>query len=148
MTNLKRIGVKATAVLAIVTVLAASAVPAQANPNISFSFSFGNGGYNGGYVQPRPPVQRCMPNQRIINRLHNQGYDDVRFENEYYRGFPQFRARYGRWLYTLQVNRCTGEATVVNRVRPQVHHNPPQQHWNNRGPRPFGGGGFGIFFRN
>lgn len=142
MTNLKRFSVKATAVLAMVTVLAASAVPAQANPNFSFSFNFGNnGGYNGGYVQPRPQVRHCMPNQRILRRLHNQGYTNVRFLNERRDGFPRFRARNGRWIYTLRVNRCNGVIRNVNRrPAPNFRNGPQYPHWNNNRPS------FGITF--
>lgn len=153
MTSFKKLTVKGATVLALVAILAAGSAPAQANPSVNFSFSFGNGGFFN--HQPSFPQPRsCFTNRQISSSLRNQGYGNVQYVGETYSGYPQFQAVSGRWLYSLQVNRCSGQVYSSDRVR-QVYYQPApptprpsQPWWFNSQPRPFGGNSDIIYHRN
>lgn len=126
---------------------AATAMPAQAQqqgngPAMTFQLDLGNGGrgdgptFDGQRGQGRVIVpdhgpnrgRYCLSDREIRRGLSWQGFDNVRVRGDIGRNRVEVTANYGRWLYSMRVDRCTG---YVDRVRPV---------------RPGHGGGFGLQF--
>ena len=76
---------------------------------------------------------RCLTNREVRRGIAAYGFRRVEIVRELRRDRVEVRAVYGNWLYSMRVDKCTGE---VNRVR--------------RIGRVFGGGfdggGFGLQF--
>jgi len=106
-------------VAALVGVLAAAApVPAQAHSRLdsgsfSFNFSFGIGG-----TQSAPDRFRvgCMSIWIIKDNMRSQGYRDVQYLGEWRFNRPEFSGIWNGWRYTMEIDRCTGQASNVQRV--------------------------------
>lgn len=153
MTRLNSMLKRAVAAIAIVgTFGLATAVPAQANPSFNFSFSFGTNGF----YQPAPVQNHnCMTNNRIRSGLRNMGYSNVQYVGESYFGYPEFQAVNSGWVYTMQVERCSGNVYNVHQVQrvyvqPQPQPLPGPFLWPRVyvEPRPFGGNSDIIYHRN
>jgi len=134
----------------------AAAMPAQAQspggPAMTFQLDLGNGnggGFDGGprgqgrVIVPdqgfgqgpgwnhRPGGGRdrfCLDDRQIRRGISWQGFDDVRIRRDLGRSRVEVTGVYGRWLYSMRVDRCSG---YVDRVQPV---------------RPARGGGFGFQF--
>ncbi len=105
------------AVMALVGVLA-GAVPAQAHSRLdsgsfSFNFSFGIGGT---HTQPNFSRTGCMSIWTIKDNMRSQGYRDVQYLGEWRFNRPEFSGIWNGWRYTMEVDRCTGQARNVQRV--------------------------------
>ncbi len=134
--------------------------PASAS-SLSFQLNFGQttGGF-GVFSNTHPSgsgvffQNACMGNAQIKNGLRNQGFTNVRFVSERYANQPRFSGVWNAWVYTMYVDRCTGNATNVQQVRPAVAratpYNPPRPPvawWFNE-PRPYGGNSDIIYHRD
>jgi hypothetical protein len=103
------------------------------NGDTQRSQTFGNGpqGNHGGWDDDYG--FRCLTNREVRRGIAAYGFRRVEIVRELRRDRVEVRAVYGNWLYSMRVDKCTGE---VNRVR--------------RIGRVFGGGfnggGFGLQF--
>lgn len=122
-------------VLGASAITAAPAMAQSGQPQFNFQLDLGNGGgsITMGAPQGRVAVPEydrsrfCLTDRQIRRGLAQYGFRDARVTREFSRGRVQVIARYGRDLYSMRVNRCTGEVSRVERLR-----------------RP--GGGFGLQF--
>lgn len=131
----------------------AAATPAFAqSPNVQFGLQFGNGPHHnndGGYGT------RCLSNREVIRGISGSGYDQVRITRELSRQRVDVMAERGNWVYGLRVNKCTGETSQPERLRPigrgngfPGHGHPGQNYPGNGYPRHDydGNGGFNFQF--
>lgn len=117
-------------------VLGAAAVtampaPAMAQSGPSFSFQLGIGGGGGGSLRfdsGDVDLDFCLSNGQIRRGLRDYGFRNIDIVRAN-RNRVVVIARYGRAWYRLQVNRCTGDVRIIERLR-----------------RGFPGGGFGLQF--
>lgn len=100
--------------LAVLTALAAASPAFAQTSNVQFGFQFGNGPQHngGGYGS------RCLSNREVIRGIDGSGYDRVRINRELPRQRVDVTAERGNWVYALRVNKCTGETSQPERVRP------------------------------
>jgi len=126
-----------------------TAAPAMAQgqpsggPATTFQLDLGNGGGggergDGPMFSPRGqgrvvvPDDRfgrwCLNDRQIRRGISQYGFNDVRVRRDIGRNRVEVTGTYGRWLYSMRVDRCTG---YVDRVRAL---------------RPAFGGGFGFQF--
>lgn len=134
----------------------ATAAPAQANPTFNFSFSVGTqGGNNGGFSPAPVQTYNCMTNARIRSGLRNMGYYNIQYVGESFYGYPEFQAVNNGWIYTMQVDRCSGNVYNLHQVQPVYVQPQPQPVpgpflWPRVyvEPRPFGGNSDIIYHRN
>lgn len=88
-----------------------SAAPG-ANAERSGTFAPGeyypDGGWDDGYY-------RCLTNREVRRGIASYGWSRVEITRELSRDRVEVRAVYRNWLYSMRVDKCTGE---VNRVRP------------------------------
>ena len=103
-------------------------VPGAQGQETQRSQTFGNGpGNNGGWDDDYE--FRCLTNREVRRGIAAYGFTRVEITREMSRDRVEVRAVYRNWLYSMRVDKCSGE---VNRVRPI---------------RPaFGNGGFGLHF--
>lgn len=98
----------------------------QAAPNWAPDYSYEDDyGYDYGY--------RCLTNREVRQGIAGYGFSNVDITRELYNERVDLQAVYGNWLYTMRVDKCTGE---VNRVR------RAERVYNG----DFNGGGFGFQF--
>jgi hypothetical protein len=110
--------------------------PAMAQPGPSFQFRLDLGVPGGSFrFRDRDFDQRrfCLSNSQIVRGLRQHGFRDVDIVRDNRRRVEVI-ARYGRAWYLLQVNRCSGQVQIIERIR--------------RGfpDRRFPQGGFGLQF--
>lgn len=76
-----------------------------------FSFRFGPGG---------PRIQRaCLNWSEVRYGLSREGWEDIELVGQTSRHFTVEAVWYGDWqLYSMRVNRCTGDVSNIRRVRP------------------------------
>jgi len=131
---------------------ALTALPAQAaghgpgggnGPAMTFQLDLGSdGGRNGNQtfapqgqgqgrviVPDHRPGRFCLNDRQIRRGIASYGFDNVRIRRDVGRDRVEVNGVYGRWLYSMRVNRCTGYVDRVQPIRPA-----------------FGGGGFGFQF--
>jgi hypothetical protein len=98
-----------------------TAMPAMAqsgNPSFNFEFGIQGGGDNFSYGLERgKKFQReCLSTSEIRRALQRRGWDDVRFVDR--RGIRvKVVAEWGRWTYAMDINRCTGRVSNIERLR-------------------------------
>jgi hypothetical protein len=98
------------------------AAPAMAQSSPSFNFEFGiqGGGSNFayGFEKGRKFKRECLTNNEVRRGLQRMGWDDVRFVDR--RGVRvKVVADWGRRTYAMNINKCTGRVTDVERLRNQ-----------------------------
>ena len=91
------------------------------------SQTFGQGGWDDEYGF------RCLTNREVRRGIAAYGFSRVEITREMRRDRVEVRAVYGNWLYSMRVDKCTGEVDRVQRIR-RVHGGG------------FNGGGFGLQF--
>ena len=97
------------------------------------TFGIGNGpqGNHGGWDNDYG--FRCLTNREVRRGIAAYGFRRVEIVRELRRYRVEVRAVYGNWLYSMRVDKCTGEVSRVRRIG-----------------RVFGGGfdggGFGLHF--
>lgn len=132
------------AVLALALGAAAlTAMPAQAQgpgqhgqgggPATTFQLDLGNGGGNRGEAQTfgpqgqggrvivpdhNRPNRFCMDDRQIRRGISAYGFDNVRIRRDIGRNRVEVTGNYGRWTYSMRVDRCTGNVDRMERVRP------------------------------
>jgi len=106
----------------------ASAAFAQSEPSARFSLDAGNsvpgtdgaaqgpGGDNVGGADASS-AGNCLPDPEIRRRLNRQGFNDAEIRRSLGVNLVEVRAVYGRWIYDMQVDRCTGQASQLQRIR-------------------------------
>ncbi|KKC38733.1 hypothetical protein WH87_07360 [Devosia epidermidihirudinis] len=109
----------------------ASATGRFAAPGWAPDYGYDDGyGYDYGY--------RCLTNREVRQGIAGYGFSNVDITRELYNNRVDLQAVYGNWLYTMRVDKCTGE---VNRVR-------QAQRVYNGGYNNGGGFGFQFGFGN
>lgn len=113
-----------------------TATPAMAQSGgLTFEFGIRGGGDNFSFgIGKRGERFRrdCLTNNEIRRGLRREGFDDIRFLDR--RGTRvTLRAEDRRFVYTLEVNRCTGAVRILDRDR--------------KGRRDRRNPGFGLHFR-
>jgi len=97
------------------------AMPAQAqsgSPSFNFEFGIQGGGDNFafGMRDGRRFQRECLTNNEVRRGLQRRGWDNVRFVDR--RGIRvKVVADWGRRTYAMDINRCTGRVTNVERLR-------------------------------
>ena len=120
---------------------AMTAMPAMAQgqgggPAMTLQLDLGNGGGNRGEAQTfgpqgqggrvivpdhRPghgPSRFCMDDRQIRRGLSAHGFDNVRVRRDLGRNRVEVTGAYGRWTYSMRVDRCTGYVDRMERMRP------------------------------
>jgi len=126
-----------------------AAMPAQAASQPSFNFQLGIGN-DGGVITfengrtPRGsfPIKKCLTNRQIERGLERHGFDDADVVRNLSKTRVLVSAEWGRYDYSLKVNRCSGKVYDIERIRraPRPDFNWPNHGWDNDG-------GFGFKFR-
>jgi hypothetical protein len=110
-----------------------TAIPTPAMAQPSFNFSIELGGGNLQFRRGDRDRRFCLSNAQVRRGLRAHGFRDIDIVRERNRNRVVVIARYGRSLYRLQVNRCSGQVRIIERIR--------------RGGFPGGPrGGFGLQF--
>lgn len=75
---------------------------------------------------------RCLTNREVRRGIAAYGFRRVEIVREFRRDRVEVQAVYGNWLYSMRVDKCTGEVDRMQRIR--------------RIGGGFNGGGFGLQF--
>lgn len=141
-TQFKSVARAAVVALALgATTLSAAPAFAQNGPSTSFSIQIPGGEGAMTFGEGQMGTQRhggwdddydfrCLTNREVRRGIARYGFNRVEITRELRRDRVEVRAVYGNWLYSMRVDKCTGEVDRVERIR-----------------RAFGGGGgFGFEF--
>lgn len=107
---------RATALAAIMGMVALSAVPAMAQgPSLAFGLFFGGGDESRDGFYPERAM--CLTDYQIRKSIAAEGYSNI------YLNVPnnkriQVRATKGDWVYLLRFNYCTDRIESRERLRP------------------------------
>ena len=113
-------------------------LPSGEGQSTQRSQTFGNGAQgdfnnNGGWNNGNGYGFRCLTNREVRQGIAGYGFNRVEITREIGRDRVEVRAVYRNWLYSMRVDKCTGEVNRVRAIR-----------------RVFGGdfnnGGFGLHF--
>ena len=123
MTILSTVAKSGRAAIIAVTLGAAalSAVPAQAqsgNPSFNFQFGIqgGGDGFSYRFDNGKRFKRECLTNNEVRRGLQRLGWDDIRFVDR--RGVRvKVVADWGRRTYAMDINKCTGRVTNIERLR-------------------------------
>lgn len=99
-------------------------VPGNQGQETQRSQTFGQGNHNDGYGF------RCLTNREVRRGIAAYGFSRVEISRELSRDRVEVRAVYRNWLYSMRVDKCTGEVTRIRPIRPAFGN----------------GGGFGLQF--
>lgn len=105
-------------------------VPGAQGQDTQRSQTFGNGpqGNQGGWDDDYG--FRCLTNREVRRGIAAYGFSRVEISRELSRDRVEVRAVYRNWLYSMRVDKCSGEVSRIRAIRPA-----------------FGiGGGFGLHF--
>jgi len=132
-TTSSRIKTAARAVLLAATLgtaaLSAAPAMAQSGPSSSFSIELGNGqggmSIQGGDARRMDRDRggrdrhwdRCLTDREIRRGLSDYGFRDVYIGRDLRRNQVEAFARWGRWDYSMRVDRCSGRVDRVERYR-------------------------------
>lgn len=94
----------------------------------SQTFGNGQGNHNGGWDDDYG--YRCLTNREVRRGIAAYGFTRVEISRELSRDRVEVRAVYRNWLYSMRVDKCTGEVTRIRPIRPAFGN----------------GGGFGLQF--
>ena len=115
------------AVLALVmggtTLAAAPAFAQESGPSLSFNLQvpgapqrgFDNGRRHEGDRDYRPE-RRCLTNREVRDGLARNGYRRIDITRELSRSRVDVEAQYGSYLYSMRIDKCTGDASRVRRL--------------------------------
>ena len=107
-------------------------VPGAEGQGNQRSQTFGNGpGNNGGWDDDYD--FRCLTNREVRRGIAAYGFTRVEIARELSRDRVEVRAVYRNWLYSMRVDKCTGEVNRLQRIR-------------RVSGGGFNGGGFGLQF--
>ena len=112
---------------------AVATIPAQAQQGPAFSFNLNIpggrgavtlGGGNGFGDQSGPRRhnsggngQRCLTNREIRRGIEANGYEQVEVRRELQRNRVEVAGQNGNWLYSMRVDKCSGEVDRLQRIR-------------------------------
>lgn len=105
----------AAAVLAMLAVLPSSA----GEPG--FRIDFGGSGFSFGlpFVASAPAAgAACLADRDIRGGLNRHGWSDVRLRRDFGGGRVEVLARNQGWIYSMRLDRCSGEVDGIERLRP------------------------------
>jgi hypothetical protein len=105
----------AAAVLAMFAVLPSSA----AEPG--FRLDFGGGSFSFGLpfaAGAAPASAACLADRDIRSGLNRHGWSDVRLRRDFGGGRVEVLARNQNWIYSMRLDRCSGEVDGIERLRP------------------------------
>ena len=120
-----------TLVAAALAIVAFGVMPAQAQQGPAVNFSLEVPGVQsgatqdfsaGGAVQSSNEGQdraasRCLTNREVRRGVENNGYQRVEITNELPRDRVAVRGMQGNWLYSMNVDKCSGAVERVERLR-------------------------------
>ncbi|MDB5586925.1 MAG: hypothetical protein JWP26_1895 [Devosia sp.] len=102
-------------------------IPAQAQQGLAFSFNLNVpggqrattfGGGNGFGPRRHDSIgQRCMTNREIRRGIEANGYERVEIRSDLSRDRVEVAGQNGNWLYSMRVDKCSGEVDRVQRIR-------------------------------
>ncbi|WP_299742859.1 hypothetical protein [Devosia sp.] len=104
---------------------AVATIPAQAQQGPVFSFNLdipgGRGavtlGGGNGFGSQNAPSQRCLTNREIRRSIEANGYEQVEVTRELQRNRVEVAGQNGNWLYSMRVDKCSGEVDRLERIR-------------------------------
>jgi hypothetical protein len=108
---------------------AMATIPAQAQQGPAFSFNldipggamtFGGGNQFNSQSAPRHHGnngRRCLTNREIRRGIEARGYDRVEIRRDLSRNRVEVAGQSGNWLYSMRVDKCSGEVDRVQRIR-------------------------------
>ena len=108
-------------------------LPGAEGQDTQRSQTFGNGpqgGNHGGWDDDYG--FRCLTNREVRRGIAAYGFSRVEIVRELGRDRVEVRAIYRNWLYSMRVDKCSGEVNRLQRIR--------------RVGGSFNGGGFGLQF--
>jgi hypothetical protein len=120
LTRMKTTGRAAVIALAL-GASAFTAMPAQAqsgNPSFNFQFGIQGGGDNFSYRfdNGKRFKRECLTNNEVRRGLRQMGWNDIRFVDR--KGVRvKVVADWGRRTYAMDINKCTGRVTNIERLR-------------------------------
>jgi hypothetical protein len=100
-------------------------IPAQAQQGPAFSFNLNIPGGQGavtfgggnGLGSQNGPRQRCLTNREIRRGIEANGYERVEVRRELQRNRVEVDGQNGNWLYSMRVDKCSGEVDRLERIR-------------------------------
>jgi hypothetical protein len=102
-------------------------VPGNQGQETQRSQTFGQGN-NGGWEDDYG--FRCLTNREVRRGIAAYGFTRVQISRELSRDRVEVRAVYRNWLYSMRVDKCSGEVSRIRAIRPAFGN----------------GGGFGLHF--
>lgn len=114
---------------------AIATIPVQAQQGPAFSFNldipggreamtFGGGNAFGTQTSPRHHSgggngsgQRCLTNREIRRGVEAKGYDRVEIRRNLSRDRVEVAGQNGNWLYSMRVDKCSGQVDRLERIR-------------------------------
>jgi hypothetical protein len=120
LSTLKKSG-RAAIVALVLGAATVTSMPAMAQSEPSFSFQLGIGGGSGGNFRfgvdnDHRDRDRCLTNREIRRGLSSFGFRNIDIVRERSRNRVEVIAQFGKRLYLLQVNRCTGQVRIIQRL--------------------------------
>ena len=105
---------------------AIATIPTQAQQGPAFSFNlnipggrgdltFGGGNAFGN--QSGPAGHRCLTNREIRRGIEANGYERVEIKRELQSNRVEVAGQNGNWLYSMRVDKCSGEVDRLQRIR-------------------------------
>jgi hypothetical protein len=117
---------RAAVVAAVLGATSLTAMPVQAQPSFNFHLQIPGGGGEvqrhegdgyGTYHHDDDWRYRCLTNREVRRGIARYGFRNVEIVRELRRDRVIVTAVYGRWLYSMRVDKCTGEVDRVKRER-------------------------------
>ena len=105
---------------------AIATIPTQAQQGPAFSFNlnipggrgdltFGGGNAFGNHSGPGG--YRCLTNREIRRGIEANGYERVEIKRELQSNRVEVAGQNGNWLYSMRVDKCSGEVDRLERIR-------------------------------
>jgi hypothetical protein len=110
-------------------IVAFGVMPAQAQPAVNFGVGMPGGqsgvtmGLSSGDTHRSADQSqdnagtRCLTNREVRSGVENNGYERVEITNELPRDRVAVRGMQGNWLYSMDVDKCSGTVERVERIR-------------------------------
>jgi hypothetical protein len=117
--------VLAGAILPAVSTLAQEAAPFSLNLGIAGGGGAASMGATNNLLAPiaprsetgTPQAARCLTNREIRRGIAANGYSRVEIKRDLAEGRVEVAGQNGNWLYSMRVDKCSGEVDRVERVR-------------------------------
>ena len=119
-----------------------TAMPAQAaEPKMSFQLGIGTDGGVSGFEFGKKtfrPIRTCLTNSQVERGLERYGFDDADVVRNLGKNRVLVVAEWNSRYYSMNVNKCSGQVSNIDRLRRGIDYKPGRHHNGNSSQGGFG----------